>query len=295
MKRWLFLFALAIPVFFIVLIDTHIHSRAYQDKAIQITSLADLPRQMAKIVSIEFPNLLADYIFLNTLTFMGEKVILNQQIPEKDWQKIYSAFEVITRLDPGASDAFTLAQTTLPWEAGMVEETNRLLFRAAKHHPEDYHPYFFLWFNSYYFLEDPQKAGDYLAKAAAVPGSPAYFPALAARMQVYGGRYEVGIAFLKDSLGRTKDPTAIKMLKIRIKALEQMFALEKAAHKYQQKYKTQPAKLQDLVNKGIISDIPEDPYGGEYYILENGRVYTTSGLAFQQSSKVDKKSMPRSK
>ncbi len=291
MKKWFAISLMVVLVCSIVAIDSYIHAKSYTKKQLQITALAHLPPQAAKFASIEFPNLLADYIFLNTLTFMGEKLIMKQQISKNDWDKVYAAFKVVTSLDPGASDAFTLAETTLPWEAGMVTETNQLLLRAAKHRPNDYHPYFFLWFNTYFFLKDPAQAALYLEKAARVPGSPSYFPNLAARMQVYGGRYELGIAFLQDSLQRAKEPGTIKIIKIRITALKQMYALEKAVQQYRKKYKKNPKELHDLVTAGLVAEIPPDPYGGKYYLLENGRVYTTSGLAFQQSETMRNKSI----
>ncbi len=39
-----------------------------------------------------------------------------------------------------------------------------------------------------------------------------------------------------------------------------------------------PLSLTELETAGLIDKIPEDPYGGEFILMEEGRVYTTSKL-----------------
>jgi hypothetical protein len=39
-----------------------------------------------------------------------------------------------------------------------------------------------------------------------------------------------------------------------------------------------PESLDELVKSGMLDKIPNDPYGGQFLMLENGRVYTTSKM-----------------
>ncbi len=39
-----------------------------------------------------------------------------------------------------------------------------------------------------------------------------------------------------------------------------------------------PTKIEDLVQAGIIDRVSEDPYGGSFFIMKNGKVYTTGNL-----------------
>lgn len=122
---------------------------------IAISYFALLPEPVAKLISLEFSGVISDYLMLNTLTFMGEKVLNNQIVSSEEWQHIFHALKQAINLDPRATDPYTLAETTLPWEANMVKETNQLLLKVAKVQTKNYRPYFFLWFNHYYFLKKP--------------------------------------------------------------------------------------------------------------------------------------------
>jgi len=58
--------------------------------------------------------------------------------------------------------------------------------------------------------------------------------------------------------------------------------LEKKVKEFKKIYGVFPVKIRDLLFRGLINTIPEDPYGGEFYILENGRVFTTSKMRIYQ-------------
>ena len=251
---------------------------------VTISYLASLPEPVAKIVALEFPGLFSDYLLLNTLTFMGEKVLTNRTVSEKEWKIVYQSLKQIINLDPRGVDAFTLAETTLPWEAGMIEETNTLLLQVAQVQTDNYRPYFFLWFNHYYFLQDPKKAGYYLQKAAKITGTPNYYATLAARMQLMAGKYSEAINFLQEIINETTDINNQKYLKRRMRALMMLDFLEKNILRYEKKYNKKPAILEDLVTHGIIREIRQDPYKGTFYIMDNGRVYTTSNLVLSKDN-----------
>ena len=69
---------------------------------------------------------------------------------------------------------------------------------------------------------------------------------------------------------------------LRIKALEIMDRLEQKVSEYQKTYQKQPSSLTELVTAGLIDKIPDDPYGGQFTLLKNGRVYTTSKMLRQK-------------
>jgi hypothetical protein len=57
-----------------------------------------------------------------------------------------------------------------------------------------------------------------------------------------------------------------------------MLDLAKAVETYYQKYKTYPGDILVLVNEGFIDRIPEEPYGGQYFISLQGQIKTTSEM-----------------
>lgn len=247
-------------------------------QTLAISNLASLPPSVAKMAVLEFPGIFADYLFLSTLTFMGDRILAKESLTPEELNKVYNALVLITDLDPWANDPYVLAETTLPWEANMVAETNQLLLKSMRANPNNYRTYLFLWFNYFHFLEDPDKAGYYLEKAARIPGVPQYYATLAARMRLFAGKLEQGILFLDELIRETSDPHQRDFLLLRQDALKRMAFLENKVRTYKRLKGVLPNKLSDLIDAGLLSKIPSDPYGGEFYLLDNGRVNTTSNL-----------------
>lgn len=247
-------------------------------ETISISSLAIYPPDIAKIAVLEFPGIFSDYLFLNTLTYLGDRILAKKPLSSSDLNKVYIALSLITDLDPWADDPYVLAETTLPWEGNMVTETNQLLLKSIEANPHNFRTYLFLWFNHFHFLNDPEKAGYYLEQSARIPGVPEYYATLAARMKLYAGKLEQGILFLQALIMETSDPNHKAFLQLRQDTLKRMAFLESKVQKYREKYGTLPKNLDELITAGLLNEIPDDPYGGEFYLLENGRVNTTSKL-----------------
>ncbi|MEA3436198.1 MAG: hypothetical protein U9R43_07000, partial [Thermodesulfobacteriota bacterium] len=90
------------------------------------------------------------------------------------------------------------------------------------------------------------------------------------------------IIFLKEMIRDTENEGIKQNFMLRIKALEIMDRLEQKVSEYQKTFQKRPASLTELVTTGLIEKIPDDPYGGEFILLENGRVYTTSKMVRQK-------------
>lgn len=285
MKIWrdLFLFtAMCIISCYSVSELYKIHTENREKKISHFTRISE---PFAKAMTLEFSGLTSDYLMLKTLTYMGERIMKKEGHTPEEWQMIHQALVQITNLDVRFLDPYIVAQMSLPWDAGMVEETNILLEKAAKVLTEDYRPYFFLWYNYFYFLNNPETAGHYLQKAAKMKGAPTYFSTLAARMNLYTGKIYAAVIFLKETIRETNDPALQKSLKRRLQALQKIGFLEQKIQVYKKRFHTSPKQLQELVDKDIITKIPADPYGGNFYIMESGRVYTTSKLVLPKTEK----------
>lgn len=262
---------------------TALYTLHSEDSKEYISHFAMIPEQLARAMTLEFPGVVSDFLMLKTLTFLGEKIMHNAQPSTDEWQSVYQTLTQITNLDPRFLDPYVVAQTTLPFEAKMVNETNILLEKAAINLVEDYRPHFFLWHNYFYFLNDPQTAAEHLQKAARIPGAPPYFSTLAARMNLYAGRINVAVIYLEETLRDTSEPSVQKLLTLRIEALKKIGFLESKIMEFRKRYSTSPTHLQELVECDLIPRIPEDPYGGEFYIMEGGRVYSTSDLVLPKT------------
>lgn len=250
---------------------------------LNIPNFSQLPPNMTKAMGLEFSSLLGDYIMLQVLAYMGEKVLLDLPTTEAEWHVIHNALSTVITLDPMATDPFVLAATTLPYESGMVKESNALLEIAAEHRPYDYKPNFFLWYNHHHFLKSPKAALVFLKESASKPNAPPYLKPLVSRMQLYAGEIEASMVYTMDVISTVKNDGMRQYMMRRLEALKRIDFLEKNIRKFKEKYGHSPQHLQELVVTGIIDEIPADPYGGEFYINDQGRVYSTSKLVQVQN------------
>lgn len=256
--------------------------RVYEQRSLQSESLARLSLlspSVAKVAALEFKGVMADLLLLKTMTFLGEHILGATNPSKQEWEQVKRMLDVVTHLDERFLDPYLLAESMLVWQAGMIKEGNSLIEKAAKVRTDDFRPYFMLWFNAYYFQHDNELAEKYMQLAALKPNAPGYLTGLAARMSLYGGRTESGILFLETML-REIPPTGSMYgyIEKRLVALKDIYFLEIAVKKFQDKMGKPPKTLQDLIDQNIIAEIPTDPYGGVFYLTPKGKVYTSSKL-----------------
>jgi hypothetical protein len=239
-----------------------------------------LPSPILKITALEFHGLAADFLFLKALTFYGGTVDRKERprIKEQEWRWMYDVLDASTDLDPYFFDPYYFANANFTWEAHRVKETNALLAKGSRYREWDWTIPFFMGFNEFYFLHDNAKASEYLMEGAKRPDADPILAALAVRMAYKGNRTEIAIAFLQETLEKTKDKNARKELGMRLEVLQGVLALERAVEAYKSTFGKPPHDLKDLPAKGFIARIPVDPYGGEFYLDEDGSVKTTSDL-----------------
>ena len=92
-------------------------------------------------------------------------------------------------------------------------------------------------------------------------------------------RYDEAIDFLKREQIQTADEKSSKTYLEKLKNLQNeknILDITKAVEKYYQKSKTYPGDILVLVNEGLLQVIPDEPYGGQYFISRQGQVKSTS-------------------
>ncbi|MDY6882044.1 MAG: hypothetical protein SV686_17580 [Thermodesulfobacteriota bacterium] len=237
-----------------------------------------LPSKLIGPMSLEFKGMASDFLLLKLMTFIGGELRELRGSSEDHYKYIKGALHTITDLDPYFWDAYIFAETILAWDARDFAGANDLLLKARKHLPNDYRPPYYIGFNHFYFLKDNKAGAEFFMEASMLPGRPSFLPSLATRLSVRDSDYQAGILFLKQMLKNTQNRVLIKRYTKRIQALESHQMLEMMVFHYVKKYGSKPPSLEALVKSGMISQIPEDPYGGEFVLKEDGRVYTTSNM-----------------
>lgn len=237
------------------------------------------PSAISKIVSLEFKGIVADFFFLKMITSFGDKIGKHENLGKRHADYIYHSTDIITDLDPYFWDAYVLGDMTLSWGFGDIDRANALLFKAGKNRPGDFRIPYYIGFNYFYFLKDNVNGAKYLMEAARLPNCPSFVPALAARLSAKAHELRTAIIFLEEMLKKTQNHQVAIQLSTRLKALVIIDYLETKIEEFHTRFGDHPRSLLELVERKIITHLPEDPYGGQFYIAPDGkRVFTTSRL-----------------
>ena len=237
-----------------------------------------MPSAVARVAALEFKGIFADIIFSRAMTYYGGKLLRDEETTEEEWDWIYKNMDLATDLDNYFLDPYYFGAMNLSWGANKVKEANALLEKAFKYRDWDWTIPFYLGFNHFYFLQDNEKASFYLMESAKRGTSGSLIPILAARLAYQGKRTENGIIFLQEIIKKTDDDIVKKSYETRLNALKVILFLERAVAVYQDRFKKQPERLDELIAKGVITAIPKDPYGGKFYIDKDGSIKTTSEM-----------------
>jgi hypothetical protein len=244
----------------------------------QSEELSTLPPTAIKLLALDYQNLVADLIFSRTMSFYGGKINRQEKVDFQTWQLIYERLDLASALDPYFVDPYFFGQAQLTWGAGMAKEANALLERGYQYRTKDWVIPFFIGFNYFYFLHDNAQATIYLMAASKRPGSSPLVGLLAARLASNSGGTETAITFLRQLELQTEDGVTRTQIHNRRTALEGIWVLDQAVERYHQQFKKLPGDLEALVKQGILTQLPTDPYGGTFYLNEQGKVWTTSDL-----------------
>jgi tetratricopeptide (TPR) repeat protein len=240
------------------------------------------PAPVIKALSADQYQFVSQVISLQCLFYFG--TLVEQKTQRPDLQRIHRALYTSTRLDPYNMDAYYFAQAVLTWETNMIPQVIDLLEYGFAHRSWDWYLPFFLSFDYAYFLRDYKKAGEYLAKVVELKPEVGWYATLAARYFYEGGSTALALAYLKEIIPTARNEAIKRRMMTRAEALENILKIEQAIVAYRKRFQRDPKELGDLVNGGVLDLVPEDPYGGSFYLDKDGMVRTTSKLAHGAAS-----------
>jgi hypothetical protein len=235
---------------------------------------------VAKVAALDYDGLAADFMFLKGLVFLGSTVerLERPRVHRDEWLWLNDLLQVTTTLDPYFQDPYYFANAFLSWDGKMVAETNELLDRGIRYRSWDWLLPFYAGFNSFYFLHENERASQYFAEALRRPGASPMLASLASRLAYQASRTESAIGVLEEILKDTQDPLTRQEYEKRILALRGVLYLETAVQQYRERFGEAPTALYQLIAGQIITRLPQDPYGGDFYLDRDGSVKTTSDL-----------------
>jgi hypothetical protein len=239
--------------------------RHHDQRASRVERLRLLPRgELLRPALLGFHHLGADLLWLRIVQVFGEQVVT-----EWDYEWLYHAFDVVTTLDPQYTYVYDVGGTVLAEFAHRVELSNQLLEKGFKANPTAWRLPFVLGFNHFFHLQDYVSAGRYMSEAARIPGRPYYVDTLAARLYVEGGSPALALQYLEAMIQQATSPDLRRIYVEKYNEVliaRDLRALDEAVERYRKAWGVNPQTLSDLVSKGFLSAIPDEPFGGEYRV-----------------------------
>lgn len=225
-------------------------------------------------MSLGYPTLVADYYWLRALSTFGDDSLHTLNYPN-----LKELVERVVALDPDFAGAYIFAGTALTLPGMDPEPALRILAQGTERRPDEWRIPFLLGFNAYYFADDFATAADALAIAAKHPDAPAHTGLLSSLLSAEMGEPEVGLGLIEVLLAQTHDEKTREMYLERQKQLVlelHLNQLDAAIRRYHEERGRAPDKLDELVTAGLIEQLPQEPFDGEYYLGPDGNVRTTS-------------------
>jgi tetratricopeptide (TPR) repeat protein len=259
---------------------------AYMRNKPFLEKLGYIPQpEVLKFVAADQKIFLADSLVMKTLFYFGslvEKSTAKFVLPP-DYFTIYKTIETAVKLDPYNMDAYYFTQAVLVWDAKRIKEANALLEHGMKYRDWDQQLPFFLGFNHAYFLKDYQNAARFYRRAADLSGAP-LLANLAGRYMYEAGQTDLALAYLATMEKSARNAAIKKEFQVRITAFQEVKRIESAIARCRSDFGAAPATVDELLQKGCLKGPPVDPYGGQFFIDENGQVRSTSKFAFAAKS-----------
>jgi tetratricopeptide (TPR) repeat protein len=255
---------------------TYLKNKPFVEKLGYVPSVTAL-----KSVAADHKELVAASLVLKVLIYFGGLIEKseNQFAVPPDYMSMSRLLHGAVKLDPYNMDAYYFAQSFLTWDVKQYKLANALLDYGMTYRTWDWSLPFYAGFNSAFFLKDYATAAKYYQRAGELSGSNLN-KLLAGRYMQESGQTELAISYLSAMLKRENNPALKKSYQTRLIAFRETRRIEVARDRYLETRGAMPVTVEQLVSNGLLSPLPRDPYGGQFYLEADGKVATTSKYAF---------------
>ena len=221
-------------------------------------------------LSLGFRNFLADVVWLEAVQVMAPL-----EMAPAEYDRLFELLNVGANFDPKFDIPYLLGGLVLSQSPDHAQKAVEVFERGKREYPVDWRFPFYIGYTNYFSMGETEAAGEAMAEAARLSGSPSYLPGLASRMLSEAREPAAALALLETIVRQENDPARRAVMERRIREVtveRDLQALERAVESYREKVGVVPRELPDLVRAGILSGIPEEPNGGRYLLGPGGTV-----------------------
>ena len=247
----------------------------------KVETIAAYPKpDVAKIMFLGLNAFAADLLFARSQYYYG-----SHYVTDRTYALLEQMIRVIMALNPSLDYAIPFGEAAISSmrTADAIESANSLLRLGHELYPDDYYYVFNQGYNYYIYLGDMEKAYPLMYEAVSMKNAPQRIIWLVNHIATMGGGYRLGYEYTKARLETAKDKYMRDQFEKELHHFANLLALSEAADEYYKRYGRSPDKeLKDLVKSKLVSEIPEEVYGGEYYYDEKDRIVKTTSKGDRQ-------------
>lgn len=219
------------------------------------------PLEYLELISGSFRIFFADIFYIKGI--MAVTQYYHEPLAWVDW--VQKNFDLATSLDPKMTQAYFFGGVVITHNKEAIMKGISFLKKGLERSPQDWQISYWIGFN-YYQLQDYLNAVEYFGRASRIPGAPDFLASILPMFYYRSGRADLGIAYLKGLLESVKEDRQMEWIKIKLEWLSQIAELEANVNSFRRIYNYCPSGLEELVEKGLIKNIPQSVFGGDYYL-----------------------------
>jgi hypothetical protein len=247
-----------------------------------------VPRpEVARLSAVGFDAVLGDFYWFQAVQIVG-----STRDVEAKGNLLAALIDVVTTLDPWVDHPYRFAAVWLTGDVPTVRKANALLRRGIAHHPDDWRNHFYLGFNQFWYLDEPEAAAASIEEAIALPGSPPYLRRLIARLKGEHGGLELAEAFLHGMILEAesddeRDQYRSALTEIATERVAR--TLDAARERYRERRGRDIERVEDLVAgpDPVLPALPADPAGGGWTLQYYSGEIVSSALRYRYEAKID--------
>jgi hypothetical protein len=245
---------------------------AYDTMAVQTN--ASLPSlitpETVRMLDMGFDSTAASFLWVSTMPDILDLF--------RDNTDYLSGVAYLTAVDPKLDYPYAFSVLTLPaiptsthYLTGL-QDAMAIGRQGLEHADPDWRIPYYMATNYYLELNDPKDALWYFNLAGQTPGVPYYAKRYAENFGAEQRNRDKTRDLWESIRDTTNDPDTKARAQAYIDRLDIFDYLEAAAAQYKKQFGAEPATLNDLVTKGIIPAIPQDPFGFTFTVNKDGSV-----------------------
>lgn len=255
-------------------IGLYLHHERYSGDIVEEMTYFPSGR-LTEIASIGFDSLASVILWLRGVQYYGA-----HRRTDRYYLLAEHIFQTVTDLDPHFINAYRFGAFVISQDMGQPAGGAELLRKGIRHNYNSWELFFDLGFLYFVDVGDENKAARYFNMAARFPDAPDVVKRFSAFAYKRAGNYALSRQLWEEIYESTTNEAmkenalyALKMLDLDETALR----LNEAAAEYERRHGVPPACLQDLVEAALLRLLPEDPFGGRYFLDHGaGRVLSTT-------------------